>query len=224
MLVHAPRSLLTRYPSVGMVFSRFPSSFTQPPPPLRGPGRTSPLGTPCFSAPPETFSSLFLFCPSPVHAFLYFHLFSPTRPFSACSLPLYLNVREFHRFAGGAGTAGFLHVRRVWWQARARVANHKALSKAGMTRKAAQVHRNKPPKGFVSWSEDTFERLVASSRIAVRIADAGSALVLLNVLAREDDTSSRCARCCAINARGRTARCGSSAVRLPSTAPGSHPG
>ena len=47
------------------------------------------------------------------------------------------------------------------------VENEKALAKAGDDPKARRkIVRKKPPEGFVSWGEPTFERLVAAARAA----------------------------------------------------------
>src|SRR6266700_2593787 len=78
--------------------------------------------------------------------------------------PRLLQAREFHQIAGRAGRAGFDTAGRVVVQAPEHVVeNEKALAKAGDDPKARRkVVRKKPPEGFVSWGEPTFERLVAA--------------------------------------------------------------
>ena len=84
-----------------------------------------------------------------------------------------LKAREFHQIAGRAGRAGFDTEGRVVVQAPEHVIEneqglHKARSKhAGDEKKIAQAVRSagksKPPEGFVSWSEKSYERLVAAA-------------------------------------------------------------
>ena len=75
-----------------------------------------------------------------------------------------LSAREFHQIAGRAGRAGFDRAGSVAVQAPEYVIdNEQAIAKAGDDpRKRRKVVRAKPPKNFVAWSEDTFERLVRS--------------------------------------------------------------
>jgi superfamily II RNA helicase len=100
-----------------------------------------------------------------------------------------LKAREFHQIAGRAGRAGFDTAGTVVVQAPDHVVeNHKALAKAGDDpKKQRKVQRKKPPEGFVSWSEDTFERLVAAEPEPLKSRMRVSHSMLLNVLAREDD-------------------------------------
>ncbi|WP_416382973.1 DEAD/DEAH box helicase [Nocardia flavorosea] len=97
-----------------------------------------------------------------------------------------LKAREFHQIAGRAGRAGFDTMGTVVVQApEHEVENARLLAKAGNDpKKMRKVQRRKPPEGFVSWSEETFQRLVAAppepmvSRFAVTNA------MLLNVISR----------------------------------------
>ena len=100
-----------------------------------------------------------------------------------------LKAREFHQIAGRAGRAGFDTSGAVVVQAPDHVVeNHKALAKAGDDpKKLRKVQRKKPPEGFVSWTEDTFDRLVASEPEPLKSRLRVSHSMLLNVLAREDD-------------------------------------
>ena len=54
------------------------------------------------------------------------------------------------------------------------VENVKALAKAGDDpKKQPKVQRKKPPEGFVTWGEDTFDRLVRGRARGAAVADAG---------------------------------------------------
>ncbi len=75
-----------------------------------------------------------------------------------------LRAREFHQIAGRAGRAGFDTAGLVVAQAPEHVIeNEKALAKAGDDpKKRRKVVRKKAPEGFVGWTENTFEKLIAS--------------------------------------------------------------
>lgn len=100
-----------------------------------------------------------------------------------------LKAREFHQIAGRAGRAGFDTSGHVICQAPEHVIeNERALAKAGDDpKKRRKVVRKKPPEGFVSWTEETFERLKNAepeplvSRMRVNEA------MILNVVARRGD-------------------------------------
>ncbi|MEO7058105.1 MAG: DUF3516 domain-containing protein, partial [Lapillicoccus sp.] len=100
-----------------------------------------------------------------------------------------LKAREFHQIAGRAGRAGFDTAGTVVVQAPDHVVdNARAIAKAGDDpKKQRKVQRKKAPDGFVGWTEETFDRLVAAepeplvSRMRVTHA------MVLNVLARDED-------------------------------------
>ena len=101
-----------------------------------------------------------------------------------------LKAREFHQIAGRAGRAGFDtagHRRRAGARARRREPPAACSRPATTPRSSSRVQRKKAPEGQVTWTEDTFERLVAAepeplvSRMRVTHA------MLLNVIAREGD-------------------------------------
>ena len=100
-----------------------------------------------------------------------------------------LRAREFHQIAGRAGRAGYDTAGTVVVQAPDHVVeNARAIAKAGDDpKKLRKVQRKKAPDGFVGWTEDTFERLIAAdpeplvSRMRVTHA------MVLNVLARDGD-------------------------------------
>jgi superfamily II RNA helicase len=100
-----------------------------------------------------------------------------------------LTAREFHQIAGRAGRAGYDLEGSVVVQAPEHVTeNEKALAKAGDDpKKRRKVVRKKPPEGFVSWGEATFERLVAAEPEALTSSFAVSHSMLLNVLDRPGD-------------------------------------
>ncbi len=100
-----------------------------------------------------------------------------------------LKAREFHQIAGRAGRAGFDTSGTVVVQAPEHVIeNHRALLKAGDDpKKRRKVQRKKPPEGFVNWSEDTFERLVASPPETMQSRMQVTHSMLLNLIAREGD-------------------------------------
>ena len=97
-----------------------------------------------------------------------------------------LKAREFHQIAGRAGRAGYDTSGAVVVQAPDHVVeNHKALQKAGDDpKKQRKVQRKKAPEGFVTWTEDTFERLVAAEPEALVSRMRVSHGMLLNVIAR----------------------------------------
>ena len=76
-----------------------------------------------------------------------------------------LKAREFHQIAGRAGRAGYDTAGTVIVQAPEHVIeNHRAMIKAGDdVRKQRKLAKRKAPEGFVSWSDATFDRLVAAA-------------------------------------------------------------
>ncbi len=100
-----------------------------------------------------------------------------------------LKAREFHQIAGRAGRAGYDTAGYVVVQAPEHtIENARNVAKAGDDpKKLRKVQRKKPPDGFVAWSEETFERLVAAppeplvSRMRVTHG------MVLNVMARQGD-------------------------------------
>ena len=97
-----------------------------------------------------------------------------------------LKAREFHQIAGRAGRAGFDTAGHVVVQAPDHVVeNARLVKKAGDDpKKLRRVQRKKPPEGQVTWSEATYERLVAAEPeplvSRMRITHA----MLLNVISR----------------------------------------
>jgi superfamily II RNA helicase len=101
----------------------------------------------------------------------------------------HLTAREFHQIAGRAGRAGYDTAGTVVVQAPEHVVdNAKAVAKAGDDpRKRRKIVRKKPPEGSVSWSERTFERLVAAEPEALTSSLTVSHAMLLNVANRPGD-------------------------------------
>lgn len=112
----------------------------------------------------------------------------------------HLNAREFHQIAGRAGRAGFDTAGTVVVQAPEHVIeNQQADAKAAekfaniknaeeRARRIAQSSKSQPkkspPKGFVSWSKATFEKLVAAEPEPMVSRMRITHSMLLNILAR----------------------------------------
>ena len=101
----------------------------------------------------------------------------------------HLSAREFHQIAGRAGRAGFDASGAVVVQAPEHVVeNEKSLAKAGDdAKKRRKVVRSRPPEGFVTWGEATFERLVGADPEPLTSSFEVSHAMLLNVLDRPGD-------------------------------------
>jgi superfamily II RNA helicase len=97
-----------------------------------------------------------------------------------------LRAREFHQIAGRAGRAGFDTAGFVVAQAPEHVVeNEKALAKAGDDpKKRRKVVRKKAPEGFVNWSQNTFEKLIASDPEPLTSRFRVTHAMLLAVIAR----------------------------------------
>ncbi|UGT63478.1 DUF3516 domain-containing protein [Nocardia asteroides] len=97
-----------------------------------------------------------------------------------------LKAREFHQISGRAGRAGFDTMGTVVVQAPDHeVENTRLLAKAGDDpKKQRKVQRRKPPEGFVSWSEETFLRLVDAQPEPMVSRFRVTNSLLLNVIAR----------------------------------------
>ena len=73
-----------------------------------------------------------------------------------------LRAREFHQIAGRAGRSGFDTEGMVIAEApEHEIENAKLLLKAGDDpKKLRKIKKKKPPEGFVTWNEQTFQRLI----------------------------------------------------------------
>ena len=102
-----------------------------------------------------------------------------------------LRAREFHQIAGRAGRAGFDTVGYVVAQAPDHVIeNAQALARAGNDpKKQRRVQRKKAPDGFVSWTQDTFEKLIEAQPEPLTARMRITHALLLNLLQRDQDTA-----------------------------------
>ncbi|GAB3963703.1 DEAD/DEAH box helicase [Streptomyces sparsus] len=100
-----------------------------------------------------------------------------------------LRAREFHQIAGRAGRAGYDTAGLVVAQAPEHVVeNEKALAKAGDDpKKRRKVVRKKAPEGFVSWGENTFQKLIAAEPEQLTSRFRVTHTMLLSVIARPGD-------------------------------------
>lgn len=97
-----------------------------------------------------------------------------------------LSAREFHQVAGRAGRAGYDTSGRVVVMAPEHtIENERAVAKAGDDpKKLRKIVRKKPPPGFVSWRQPTFERLKVASPEPLTSTFVVSHAMLLNVIER----------------------------------------
>ncbi|HEU5008424.1 MAG TPA: DUF3516 domain-containing protein [Jatrophihabitantaceae bacterium] len=103
-----------------------------------------------------------------------------------------LQAREFHQIAGRAGRAGFDTAGTVVVQAPDHeVENARLLARAGDDeKKKRRIVRKKPPEGFVSWGQNTHERLQTAAPEALVPQFAVTPAMVLNVIARPGDAFS----------------------------------
>ena len=100
-----------------------------------------------------------------------------------------LNAREFHQIAGRAGRAGFDTAGTVVVQAPEHVHRKQEghgegawRSSATTPRSCARSVKKKPPQGFVTWGEKTYERIIASTPETLNSSFAVTHSMLLNLL------------------------------------------
>lgn len=105
-----------------------------------------------------------------------------------------LNAREFHQIAGRAGRAGFDTAGTVVIQAPEHaIENKKNLEKAVAkfgddSKKIRQVVKKKPPQGFVTWGEKTYERIIVSTPEPLSSSFVVTHSMLLNLLDRSGNS------------------------------------
>ena len=101
----------------------------------------------------------------------------------------HLKVREFQQIAGRAGRAGYDTAGTVVVQAPEHdVENSRRVAKAGDDpKKLKRVERKRPPEGFVSWGQPTFERLVTGEPEALTSSFQISHATMLNLVQRPGD-------------------------------------
>ncbi|MDR2566918.1 MAG: DUF3516 domain-containing protein [Bifidobacteriaceae bacterium] len=103
-----------------------------------------------------------------------------------------INAREFHQIAGRAGRAGFDQIGHVVVQApedaieRAQAAA-KAEARALAGKRPAKPVSHSGEKGKISWSKDTFEKLIGSAPEPLTPRLKVTHAMILELLAREDD-------------------------------------
>lgn len=97
-----------------------------------------------------------------------------------------LSAREFHQVAGRAGRAGYDTAGTVVAQAPEHEAeNFRLVAKAGDDpKKVRKIVRKKAPEGFVSWSETSFQRLIAADPEPLVSRMQITHSMILNVIAR----------------------------------------
>ncbi|HEX2704529.1 MAG TPA: DUF3516 domain-containing protein, partial [Candidatus Lustribacter sp.] len=100
-----------------------------------------------------------------------------------------LKAREFHQIAGRAGRAGFDTAGTVVVQAPEHVIeNHRLLTRAGDdAKKLRRVQRKPAPEGFVSWTEDQFERIVAAEPEPLQSRMQITYSMILNIISAPGD-------------------------------------
>ncbi|MDO5740277.1 MAG: DUF3516 domain-containing protein [Ornithinimicrobium sp.] len=100
-----------------------------------------------------------------------------------------LRAREFHQIAGRAGRAGYDTEGYVVVQAPEHVVeNHRAAERAGDDpKKLRKIQKKKAPEGSVSWTEETYTKLVSSEpeHLVSRMRVDHS--IILNTVARSGD-------------------------------------
>ena len=107
-----------------------------------------------------------------------------------------LKAREFHQIAGRAGRAGFDTSGSVVVQAPEHVIeNDKALAKAGDDpKKRRKVQRRKPADGEVSWTDQTYDKLVAAEPEPLVSRMRVDHSMILNLVQRPGDPVAALAR------------------------------
>ncbi|MFF7683978.1 DEAD/DEAH box helicase [Microbacterium sp. NPDC007973] len=100
-----------------------------------------------------------------------------------------LSAREFHQIAGRAGRAGYDTAGTVVVMAPDHeIENAAQILKAGDDlKKQKKIVRKKAPQGFVNWTEQSYDRLVAAEPEPLQPQMTLSAAMLINVIARGGD-------------------------------------
>ncbi|KQR23297.1 DEAD/DEAH box helicase [Microbacterium sp. Leaf151] len=100
-----------------------------------------------------------------------------------------LSAREFHQISGRAGRAGYDTAGTVVVMAPDHeIENAAQILKAGDDlKKQKKIVRKKAPQGFVNWTEQSYDRLVAAEPEPLQPQMKLSAAMLINVIARGGD-------------------------------------
>lgn len=104
-----------------------------------------------------------------------------------------LRAREFHQIAGRAGRSGFDTEGLVIAEApEHEIENAKLVMKAGGDpKKLRKIKKKKPPEGFVTWSKQTFERLVEAAPETLHPHLRITHSMVLSVVAQGGDARAR---------------------------------
>ncbi|MFD2674728.1 DEAD/DEAH box helicase [Gulosibacter bifidus] len=118
----------------------------------------------------------------------------------------HLTAREYHQIAGRAGRAGYDVHGTVVVEAPEHVIEYEhAMNKAaGDPKKQRKVTRKQPPKGFVNWTEQTFERLNSAEPETLTSHMQITSAMLLNVVARGGDVFENVRQLCFDNHESRS--------------------
>lgn len=119
-----------------------------------------------------------------------------------------LSAREFHQIAGRAGRAGYDSAGLAVIQAPEHVIdNERAAAKVGNDpKKTRKLVKAKPPRGFVPWTEEAYQRLVSAPPEPLSSSFTVSHSMLLNVLDRPGDGCAALRRLLVDNDEGRPAQ------------------
>ncbi|NLT26842.1 MAG: DUF3516 domain-containing protein, partial [Microbacteriaceae bacterium] len=120
----------------------------------------------------------------------------------------HLTAREFHQIAGRAGRAGYDDHGTVVVEAPDHVVEYEAAvtKAAGDPKKQRKITRKQPPKGFVNWTEATFERIVNAEPETLTSHMHMTSAMLVNVVARGGDVLANLRDLCFDNHEPRAAQ------------------
>jgi len=100
-----------------------------------------------------------------------------------------LDIRSFRQIAGRAGRKGFDNVGYVYCQAPEHEIENKRLE--AKAKKGRKLHRQKPPRDFVNYTEKTFQKMIASPAEELVPQFEVNHGILLQLLQRDTEDSPR---------------------------------